>query len=62
MLCRFISWVKPLGDYVYRCGKRYFARPTNTAKCRQLRYLRRLRVEPLGPEQADPEGFAGDFL
>ena len=47
----FISWVKPLGQYVCRLGKRFFARPKNNALCRQLHYYRRLKIEPLGARE-----------
>ena len=50
---KFVSWIKPLGHYVYRFGKRFFMRPKRSTKCRQFhyrntRFLRRLRFEPLG--------------
>ena len=44
----FFSWAKPLGQYVYRFGKRFFVRPKNDARYRQLRYYRPLRIEALG--------------
>ena len=47
----FISWVKPLGQYVYRLGKRFFVRPKKNALCRQLHYYRRLKIEPLGARE-----------